>query len=132
MKKRAIVALLLVWFVIGCGSVSSSPLASDAGGGAGGQVDAGDRGGAAGGGRGGGAGELGGQGGAGGQVDAGCVDYTSGSVEGFAFNGGCDGEAPADPDACHASCELRGRQFVGCIVGSPIATRCYAACSDCP
>jgi hypothetical protein len=33
---------------------------------------------------------------------------------------------------CYAHCTLNNAQYVGCISGSPVASRCYASCSDCP
>jgi len=122
------VRVCLLGVLLGCGSVTSSQLTTDAG------VDvAGDPGGAGGDGGAGGVGgsSPGGGGGRGGaaQVDAGAEvgnDCLEANAPGFAFGPGCDA------GACRASCELDGHRFVGCVSGSAIATRCYAGCSDCP
>jgi len=137
------VRVLLVVLLVGCGSVSSLGAdAGDAGGAAGG-----GRGGAAGelsaGGRGGAAGELGGAGGrgdlggAGGTSSGGaggraCVDQVDTNSPGFSLGNGCNGEPPNTAAACHASCQLSGAHFVGCVANSSFATYCYASCSACP
>ncbi|HYD01804.1 MAG TPA: hypothetical protein VEB22_11310 [Phycisphaerales bacterium] len=125
---RALLALVLL---ASCGSITTSSLTDPDAGDAGELGDAigtaGTTGAAGVGGLGGGAGAIGGAGttgagGAGGQGGA-CV---SANAPGFAFGPGCDA------GACRATCELEGAHFVGCVVDSPIASRCYARCSDCP
>jgi hypothetical protein len=56
---------------------------------------------------------------------------------GFAFNQPCPmGDAAAcvysSDRCCYAHCTLNSDQFVGCVSGSPVASRCHASCSDCP
>lgn len=84
---------------------------------------------------GGGAGAAGAAGGSAGGTGTGgmeaCADTVNASAQGFALGVTCSGDAAATA-GCHAACELEGARFVGCVVGSPYADRCYARCSDCP
>jgi hypothetical protein len=98
-------------------------------GGAGGQLEA--TGGASVGGRG-----DGGRGGAAATGGAGGIAPTclSNNQSGFAFNNTCDGQGPSSK-GCHASCELAGGHYVGCVAPSSagaLAVYCYASCADCP
>jgi hypothetical protein len=60
-------------------------------------------------------------------------------VEGFALNIDMPcpmGDAAAcvysSDHCCYAHCTLNNVQYVGCLSGSAVASRCYASCSDCP
>jgi hypothetical protein len=58
----------------------------------------------------------------------------SNNQNGFAFNNTCDGSGPSSK-GCHASCELDGAHYVGCVAPSAagtLAVYCYASCADCP
>jgi hypothetical protein len=131
-------ALALVLFAA-CGTVTADP--HDAGGGqggAGGQL-------AAAGGQGGrpdvaGAGGAAGaptssSGGAGGAESCAVNNNTLGF--GYNTDQPCPmGDAAAcvysSDHCCYAHCILNNAQYVGCVSGSPVASRCYASCSDCP
>ena len=77
----------------------------------------------------------GGRGGAAAPGGAGGIAPTcvSNNESGFAFGGTCDGGGPASK-GCHASCQLSGAHYVGCVAPSTagaLAAYCYASCADC-
>jgi hypothetical protein len=63
-----------------------------------------------------------------------CLPVT-GDVASFAWNAPCARDGGTDGGtACYASCGVSGGawKYVGCVSGSPVATMCYASCSECP